>query len=392
MTILWWIPAIIPLLGAFVILISTLWPISKCEGAKNQREISESWHKFIIYVFVNTIMCLIISITMWIGATEKTRFNEIWNYKIIAMEHQHRWTEKESRTRQVYDGKDSNGNSKYRTETYYVTETYGPYWYTIDEYGHKQISSEELYQKWSKIWKNEEQIGLKRGSSAGLSRRIDGPTMRISWNNDFETIFPHYSVKRYVNKIRASNSILNYGNYDSSIKSRFPRPADRGNASPVINYSSVNVDNSSILKLSRLNALFGRNRQIHTILVLLPYDSEMDLSNKILAAWQGPNKNELVTFLATDGDNISWVNVGSWMDNTELHAVIRDGLINNKFNIDLYFQLIHDNISLWNRKSFTPINSYIHVKINPSWISIGLILSLTGGFISFKVIENVIVK
>ena len=124
-----WIPALIPLLGVLGILVSPLWPVTKGDRWDKR----DNWKKFGIYFAVNTIACVGLALGLWYLATSKTKYPEVWNYKIHSIRHEEKWTEKESRTRMVACGTDSKGRTIYRTETYYVTQSYGPYWKAFDE-------------------------------------------------------------------------------------------------------------------------------------------------------------------------------------------------------------------------------------------------------------------
>jgi len=101
--------------------------------------------------------------------------------------------------------------------------------------------------------------------------------------------------------------------------------------------------------------------------------------------------NELVTFMAVDGKKILWVEVHSWLDNTTLHATIRDSLMSNPFSIHLYGDFLRRYVpTLWLRKDFTPINAYLRVEISPGWIWGAFIASVLFGIGSFFVINKMI--
>jgi hypothetical protein len=125
------------------------------------------------------------------------------------------------------------------------------------------------------------------------------------------------------------------------------------------------------------------------MLVLLGKDAGRGAVTDILTAWQGPNKNELVTFVSLDGQTVRWVEVHSWMDNTTLHATLRDALMGQPFTAKRYGELLRQHVpTLWQRKHFTPINAYLHVDISAGWIWLAVILSVICGVATYFLIEK----
>ena len=396
MGIFWWIPALIPLIGALILLVCPgkwAWPIARWEGATSDSEIKENWIKFGTYLVVNILACLLLACGSWVGATSKTKFKEVWNFSITGIRHEMQWTTEESYTVTVDDGDstDSDGNVTHNshTETRYETVTHGPYWYSTDEYGSEDSIDQSEYDKWKKIWGKENQTGMHKGSSAGWDKKIDGPIFACKWPSTFDTIYPKTEIHTYVNKIRVSNSVLKFGEATKEQKAKYPRPVDKGNTSPVISYGA-GVSGADLLFLRRVNAAFGRRYEIHAMLILLGKDDGRGVVTDILTAWQGPNKNELVTFVSLDGQKVRWVEVHSWMDNTTLHATLRDELMGQPFSVKRYGELLQKYIpKLWKRKHFTPINDYLKVEIAPVWIWLSVVLSAIFGVGSYIMIERV---
>jgi hypothetical protein len=125
------------------------------------------------------------------------------------------------------------------------------------------------------------------------------------------------------------------------------------------------------------------------MLVLFDKSADRFVVQDILKAWAGPNKNELVTFVSLDGKSVRWVDVHSWMDDTTLHATIRDELAGETFSVDQYASLLRKYVpKYWHRTHFTPINAYLHVSIHPGWIILALLLGIITGIVSYIVIEK----
>lgn len=386
----WWIPAVVPLVGAFVILLSSYWPISAGQGVASESDRRDNWKKFGVYLGVNLGFCLVLAFAMWGMVEARTRFPEVWHYKATGVKHESRWTERERRSRQVPCGTDKDGHTIYRTEYYYVTEEYGPYW-KANVNGDWSRIDEAAYNEWKRRWGNERQTGMHKGSSAGWDRSIDGPIMECSWPGTVETIFPISEIHAYVNKIRLSQSILQFGAPTEQQLARFPRPADKGNTSPVVSYGGPGFSPEDNLFLRQVNAFLGSRYQIHTMLVTFGKDEPREVMHEVLCAWRGPNKNELCTFVGLDGQKVKWVEVYSWLDDTTLHATLRDSLAGEQpFTVKRYADLLRQHVpKLWHRKEFTPINEYLVVPISPIWFIIGLVLAILAGIGSFFLIEKV---
>ena len=369
-----WIPATIPLVASLIILISPKWPISKGQGAE-PHERADNWKKFGIFFGINLLASFVIAMCMWGGAVSKSYFPEVWNYKITGIKHEMKWTTHETRTETYTTG--SGKNKTTHTRTIHYTDTHGPYWSLCDEYGNWVRSNEKVYNEWKKLWGNEKHTDTHKGSSAFGDRSIDGPIYECKWPKTFDTIFPYTKIARYQNKIRVSDSIFKFGEPTEAELAKYPRPADKRNSLPVVSYGGFSVGGDELFRLRRVNASLGRHCQIHTMLVTLNPSDPRSQVESILKAWGGPNKNELVTFIAVKGNEVTFCEVHSWMDNTALHGAIRDALMAEKWSPRNYGNLLLANApKMWRRKEFTPFTDHLRVPIHPGWMIAGIILAL----------------
>jgi hypothetical protein len=400
MGVFWWIPALIPIIGVLILLVCPgkwAWPVFRWEGAESDSEIARNWAKFGLFLISNILACILFAWLSWAGAVQKMKFNEVWNYKVTGIRHEMQWTEEVTYTVTVDDGDttDSEGNVTHHshTETRHRTDTYGPYWHSIDEYGDVSGIDQSEYDYWKAVWNTERQTGMHEGSSAGWDQKIDGPIFECYWPKTFETIWPTCEINSYVNKIRVSHSVLQWGKPTPEQLAKYPRPVDQGNTMPILNYGGVPVTADEALYLRRVNAFFGVEKQIHTMLVLFGKEADRSVVQDIMMAWSGPNKNELITFISLDGSKVRWVEVQSWMDNTKLHGVMADEIMGQPFSIRRYGDLLLKHVpKLWHRKHFTPINAYLKVDIHPGWIILAVFLSIIAGVVSYFVIENLCVS
>ncbi len=300
------------------------------------------------------------------AGTDNAKYSEIWNYKVVSIKHTEEWTVRESRTREVSCGTDKKGNTKYRTETYYVTEHYGPYWNSTDEYGDVHTISQEEYDKWAKIWGNSKVVGHHKGTATLLHTAISGDIFQCVWAGDFDRMYPFHYIRNYVNKVRATKNIWSTAEPDAKDKALFTRPADVGNVIPIVSYDSSGsmFNDEEKLYLERKNCIWGPSKQMHLMLVIFnSKDSGIDMVARVLNAWQGPNKNELCVFMGLDADRkTTWIQTVSWMDDTTLHALINDHWLGKRIDVKEFAGFIDGNLKNWKRKSFKDFD-YIRIEI-----------------------------
>ena len=368
----------VPLVTAFVLLVLPTWPVRNPENRK----------KFAILVGGGLLLGAIASVSLYYGAVAKVYHKEVWNFKITGMKYEEKWSKKESRTRQVPCGTDSKGNIKYRTETYYVTAYYGPYWNAKDEYGNWYRSNSSEYSKWKAVWKNEKKTGEHRGSATMLKKAITGGIFQCTWTGEFETIFPYSTIHSYKNKVRESNSVFKYKEPTEELLAKYPRPADEGNTCPIFGYG-VPVSGNDILLLKRTNASLGATNEIHSIVMLFEGNDSGVVEN-VLTAWRSPNKNELVTFIGIENGNVVWCDVESWLDNTTIHGTIETALIGKKWNSKIYSDVLRKHVpKQWNRKEFIEFD-YLKVSIHIGWVVSALVICLAINTGIFFILEHAV--
>lgn len=360
----------------FIPIIATILILTGDSGwsLKNTDEIK----KTLIFFGSSLLACAILNAGLYFGATSKKNFREVWNFKIIAVEHQERYSQEETRSREVECGTytDSNGktHTEYCTEYYNVTEYYGPYFTAVDEYGGRRNISSKNYYYWAGIWSNETHTGTIVGTCDWGDECVDGRTFEARWEGGFNTMYPFHKINKYENKARVSNGVFSYQKPTEEVLARFPRPADNKNINPIISHGPKITDADQLL-FRRMNASLGRKYQIHNIIML--FDSKKDsqrVVTDVLNAWNGPNKNELVTFIGLNGSKIVWCDVKSWMDNTTIHSKIRSQVISmDSFKPSDLANIIGVNVAKhWSRKEFADFD-YIKVHIGGGWIAASFI-------------------
>jgi hypothetical protein len=349
--------------------------------------------KNLTYLGVTVGFGIIVALLMYVGGTRKQMFNEVWNYKAQEVRFYERWNERVScshptmRTRTV-TRTDSKGKTYTTTEQYqdgwdhpYDVDDHPEYRTALTEYGGEERISHSTYEKWATIFTGGKKI--KKDMHRDY-HTIDGDMYYSTWNGEFEKMFPLHSIHTYKNKVRVSDSIFKYAEPSEELVAKYPRPADQRNTNPII---GPGVDSMDQLLLRRLNAKYGSSRQIHNI-VYLTKESRYAV-DEILSAWQGVNKNELVTFIGIDDDmNVKWCDVQSWMDNTEMHSAVSGDVVSmGKFTSRGIFEILEEHIGLWERKQFADFE-YLKVPISAVWFIVNLFLSIAICVITVIVIHK----
>ena len=381
------LPAVI-ILG---IILSPIWPLSTDSYYSKRLSIKKLWIFSLASFIVSGVVCAIL---YW-SAYAKLMDREVWHFKIMSICHQEEWTTEESYTVTIDDGDttDSEGHTHHHshTETRYRTNHHGPYWTAQDERGIDHNINPHEYTSWAKIWSNEKQTGIHKGSSAGGDRSITGRIFGCKWTRDFDKIYPYSEINFYENKVRHCSSVFKGKEPTKELEAKYPRPAEIGNTSSVIGYSA-SLPTIDVQMIDRVNAHLGPKYLVHSILVILNKNADRSQVDDILTAWRNVNKNELVTFICLDGKTVKWCEVHSWMDNTTIHAAIRDVMIDGDFSAKKYADTLMLEIPKhWFKKNFHDFD-YLKVEISPGWKIAAVSIILLAMVCLYFLIDNMIYK
>ena len=294
----------------------------------------------------------------------KMNQKEFINSRIIRIEHQEEWTTHETRTETYTTG--SGKNQRTHTRVIHYTQHHGPYFTAFSEDDRSISIGENSYSLWRNRWASERKTGEHRGSSAFFDRSITGGIFECTWPRTFDTIYPYSRISSYKNKIRASDqSLFKFKEPTKELLALYPRPADTGNMNPLISYApGVSFSEQDQLMIMRLNAELGCSKQVHCLFVFFEASKHsQDVESDVLSAWQGVNKNELVTFIGVDSGKASWVKVESWMDNTIIHGMISDELLGKPLSVTLFKDSLEKLVpKYWQRKRFRDFD-YLQIHL-----------------------------
>jgi hypothetical protein len=304
---------------------------------------------------------------------------EILDHRIVKMIHEERWSTLETRIVRERIGKDSNGRARYRNRTETYVAHHGPYWHAVDSKGARHTAVSSDWDRWKSPWAPVKRVGTHAGINSG-------GIFEIAWPGSDETIFSLSSFSTYENRIRGSDSIFSRSKPSKELKARFPRPADRKDSRPIFDHGHPysQADESA---MRRAAGKLAPEHRLHSIVML--FDASKDSSevaDEVMKAWDGPNLNELVICVGIDkpSGKVSWCEVRSWLDNPELHPLIRDGLLDKPWSGETLAKILVAEVPMhWKKKSSKDFQ-YLSIPVNPAWslfaLALLMVLSLPVAF------------
>ena len=319
--------------------------------------------------------------------------SEYYGNYIVKIKHYDDWDEwvHKTCTRSVYAGKDSKGNSKYRTETYDCSyRDYHPdYWVMVDNNNYEIYISKQEYDSIKSIWNTPEVfIDMHRDYMT-----IDGDAQSHDWDNNKKHIKTITTEHKYINKIKNSLSVFNFREISDAEANKlgiynYPKIVDY-DQNPIIGLKNCTDDD--IISVKYLNGIYGKEKQFRMFL-LFYYNKDIQISLDQQSYWAGGNKNEFSVCIGLDSltNKIQWVNAFSWMDKPTLEVNVESYLNSrDSVNIPEFAEYVNRLIpSQWQRKEFKDFD-YLKPELNNRsyFILITLVL-LYNILISIFIIKN----
>lgn len=303
----------------------------------------------------------------WGGYVTSTIYYEDWDEMVLV-----------HKTRQVYDGTDSEGRPKYRTEHYTEWERrYHPEcWAYTDNRGKWEHSiSKSMFNyindklKAQPVFKD-----MHRNY-----HRIDGDAYIRHYNGNPKNCYTLTWEHTYENRVKASDhsifkfhdlsekEIKYYGLYD------YPKIVNL-DQNPIIG-KKVPYEHENAIRY--INAYYGGKKQIRVFILI--YDNPNVLVGEMQRShWLGGNKNEFVVCLGVDKhNNVMWCYPFSWEDKPKLAVETKQYFIDNpKLDIGKYSKFLTSHLKDWKRKEFKDFE-YISVELSDvqlTWIIILIII------------------
>lgn len=320
---------------------------------------------------------------------------EYLGYYITKATYYEPWNEYVHKTcsRQVYDGRDSDGNAKYRTEHYdcsYVD--YHPAEWTYSRTGSSreiQISQTQYNQICAKFGTPKQFVDLHRHYHT-----IDGDKYETYFNGNRDRMWTLTVDHSYKNKILRSKSIFNFSEVSEQTKKEYrlfdyPKHDYIVDQSPIM--SEVPIPKAVIDSFKYINAYYGSKYQFR-VYVMIWKNADIETSTYQQDYFVGGNKNELCICISVDAANqIRWIRAFSWEDKPDLEVEINHLFPHYAEQLDLMKlnRYLLDNVpKKWHRKAFADFD-YINVMLTDwQWYIIIFLTILFNVGICFYVVTN----
>ena len=277
---------------------------------------------------------------------------EYLSYYITKIRHTDEWDEWIHRTctREVPDGTDSKGNTKYRTETYDCSyrEYHPERWLKYDNKGDDIYIDREEFEELRRRWGTPMRfIDMHRNYY-----RIDGDAQEYDWDGSWQTCETFTTTHSYENRLLGSQSafrLREVSKEEAKELGLYDYPTAKN--SPIIGIKASHYDTQ---RFNFINAYYGMNKQIHVFVLVWPWEKGASISEDQRAYWQGGNKNEFVVCIGKDSrDSIRWARCFSWQDDITMDIQCKEFLLSNpRFDLEKLSYWIEGNLSMWNRKPF----------------------------------------
>lgn len=349
-----------------MILFAYIWPLIAilCAFFIKDLKSKVAWWEYPLVLLLPTVFIIVIYFTSTYNMTRDTErhaghathstYYEAWDEKVPC------------RHPQYCTITTTGPNGELTTETYqcgyehlYDVDYHPEHWKISTTLGDYEISHQRHAYLAAK-WNNQSFKNMHR-----YYHSIDGDAYVTHYDQVEENLEPIFVNRSYENRTQVNTSIYQWEEVDPKVYPVYEwERSDRDLYSRSVYGIAGKIEHS----LSRLNARIGRPYQCQVLLCVWK-DQGQDIALKQRAFWKNGNKNELVINLSVNSNNdIQWVYVFSWMDNTKLHAMIRDEFTGKKLDVSLVEYLREQIPKHWHRKEFSKNakdGGFSFIVINP---------------------------
>ena len=350
-----------------------------------------TWWEYLV-VFIPSI--LISLLTEFLFKESKISDYHITSEIISSIRHYDRWNEyiHKTCTREVPRGKDKNGNTIYKTDTYYCSyvENHPEYWEMISINGNTERIEKSLYDYYRKLWRTPEKfIDMHRDYHT-----IDGDAQEYSWCGEKEHVLTLAFSEHYRNYFKLSGNLYTQEEIskpiiDSLNLPEYPKNGYKGrngfwvyDQNPVLGlYTSDDVIrygqwvNTTFPDL-RVYVIYFKNQTIQSARILEKY-------------WEKGKDNEVCFCIGLNEENRkTWIYSFSWSPEPLLEGYVKmESKTGSPKEIFDLTKKAH-SLGYWRPRDFSEY-SYITVNLNGSdYVWIFWITVIVNILISIWVISN----
>jgi hypothetical protein len=312
------------------------------------------WWEYLLLIGISLLFSFVFRLVFIASLESDTEYLGGYMTKITHYDEWDEWIHKTC-TRQVPCGRDSKGNTIYRTEHYDCSyrEYHPERWCYTDNYNREHY----FYNK-AEFDRAMAELGYPKSVFRDMHRhyyRIDGDAQDYFYDNSIPNLRPLVWEHSYKNKIQASHSIFKFEDISDS----------EADSLGLYRYPNVTYYDQDVVlgfkcgkevhkRYKYINSMYGARKQFR-MYVLVFRNKPMEISEKQKSYWQGGNKNEFVICLGynTKTGNIDWCNPFSWCDNPALEiATKRYFREHPHMDLSNYPTWLESHMNLWKRKQF----------------------------------------
>jgi len=369
-----------------------LLPILTCLFLYSTSPVPLSWEYYACCIAGSWILTALVH---WFMYRSRITDDEFLGSYITKVTHEEAWTELVYYMERVPCGRDSNGNTIYKT-VQRVRHVFHPeLWEMFSSYGTEQYISSDFYEHVCNTWGTPVNSmhftganilgGVRFGQSCAFEDILNqysidsNPLQDASFRNRF---FPLTEEHEYKNKVRNSHSIFKF----EDISSKRAKELGLFDYPPVkYNFQECILGRQFPDEIHRqfelFNAWFGFQHQLHVFILCFDAAKGMGIAEKQRAYWEGGNRNEFVVCLGLDGDTVKWCHAFSWMDEPVLsvktEAYFRE---HEQLDLNAYCTWLQENIELWKRKDFRDFD-YLTVSLTTmqNYLLLAFVLAINVG-------------
>jgi hypothetical protein len=347
------------------------------------------WWESLIVVGVS---CLITLITNLICLSTNTDDIEYLGDYVVDVRYYEPWNEWVHRrcTRQVPCGRDSNGNTRYRTETYDCSycRHHSAKWEMNTKLNYSYNISKNDYNRIVRQWDSPNVF-------VDMHRRYytkDGDMYKSVWDRNPKSIINITHDKSYKNKVIASKSVFNFEKISEKEKEEWSlydypqityQPNDKLSDrqwGKTYQDCLIGYDNKEFSeKLNYINSIYGSTKHIRTYILVFNNKSR-EVAFKQQSYWCNGNFNEHIICLGLNGNIIEWVETFSWEDVPYLSVETKQYFIGNnditKLNdFFVWYEKKLNEKEKWVCKDASDFD-YLKVEMTNEQLIISLVLTL----------------
>lgn len=336
-----------------------------------------SWKEILCMEIISII---VIAIGYFAGIYSLSSDTEYWTENIQYVQYNEpyeTWVTKTC-TKEEEDGKDAQGNTKYKTVTYDCSECEETpaYYFVHCSNGSEYTVSENKYYFLSAKFKQPKKfIEMNRSIDYYSGCGKDGDAYRVNWAGEWYRAEAFTTSHTYENKVQFSNSLFNSRELEEEeVKKVYDYPVinSDGYQKPIIGTWYNNKDlSASTQYLDWYNAMNGSKRQIK-LFVFIYKDQPESIGELQKEFFKSGNKNEYILVLnyRANTHEINWYQVITWCEKNAVKSEMSQFIYThrNATMYDITTKMCSVMDASWQRKSFSDFD-YLYIQpSDTAWI------------------------